>query len=855
MRLLCSVVLSVVLTLGVITGSPSAQCPDYFIFEDGRTRGEYPHTVDGLGDINADGYDDIIYAAQEDKDFNPGDVVVIRSGLTGDTIRTHADGGNYAAPVVNVGDMTGDGVNEYIHGGRDGTISLILRNGATGSLIRTFPYAFNVASAGDYNNDGTPDIIANNFIYSGADGATICDLHTSGKVAGLGDLNGDGYDDVAVGIPSYAHTSYNYGRVYVFGGKADGTPYLDTLFVWTGHSANSSFGGVIANAGDVNNDGLNDLIIGRIDNSARAKYDSAWVYSGTGDFLYGLTDGGDHYDRFGVAVDGVGDVNHDGYDDFAVGAFRYGNNQGKVFVYSGRNGTLLDSQTGPLTTAIGRCVAGVGDVNNDGVPDLAATAYMQPRLHVFTCIYMTPDCEADIDNDADGRGNMCDNCPDEFNPMQEDADHDGIGDACDDCTDTDWDGYGDPYFPVNTCAEDNCPDNPNAGQADGDSDGVGDICDNCPDDSNTDQADSDDDGVGTVCDNCPDDENESQDDTDSDDIGDRCDNCPDDPNTDQANRDGDNDGDICDACPDHAGSNVYDADEDGIPNVCDECTDSDNDGYGSMYPNDAQTCPEDNCEIAWYISDRTVYNPDQSDVDGDGVGDACDICPDIYDPNQYDRNSDGIGDSCVTLVPTPTGTDVTVDLGSGCTVTYPDIDYATETEIAITDNDPPSGGAFSTLPGGATVYNIYLLGYSDPPYTVCINYDDSGLTPEEEAGIELFHWEVVYVPEWHYEWVEVTLTRDTDSNVVCAEVDQFSPFTVGTPAGCCLPPTVSDVNQSGDVDITDISVMIDHQFLTLAPLVCDEEGDLDFNGDVDITDLSLMIDSQFLSLTPLPPCP
>lgn len=73
--------------------------------------------------------------------------------------------------------------------------------------------------------------------------------------------------------------------------------------------------------------------------------------------------------------------------------------------------------------------------------------------------------------------------------------------------------------------------------------------------------------------------------------------------------------------------------------------------------------------------------------------------------------------------------------------------------------------------------------------------------------------------------------------------------------GCCLPPTVGDIDQSGEVDITDISVLIDNQFLTLAPLVCDAEGDLDFSGEVDITDLSILIDNQFLTLTPLPPCP
>ena len=76
----------------------------------------------------------------------------------------------------------------------------------------------------------------------------------------------------------------------------------------------------------------------------------------------------------------------------------------------------------------------------------------------------------------------------------------------------------------------------------------------------------------------------------------------------------------------------------------------------------------------------------------------------------------------------------------------------------------------------------------------------------------------------------------------------------GTP-GCCLPPTVGDVDQSGGVDITDISVLIDNQFLTLVPLVCEVEGDCDFSGGVDISDLSILIDNQFLTLAPLGPCP
>ncbi|MCP4684410.1 MAG: exo-alpha-sialidase [bacterium] len=80
---------------------------------------------------------------------------------------------------------------------------------------------------------------------------------------------------------------------------------------------------------------------------------------------------------------------------------------------------------------------------------------------------------------------------------------------------------------------------------------------------------------------------------------------------------------------------------------------------------------------------------------------------------------------------------------------------------------------------------------------------------------------------------------------------------------CCIPLTVGDIDQSGVIDITDVSVLVDNQFLTLTPLACEEEGNINYPGAgysssdlvVDITDLTILIDNQFLTLSPLPPCP
>ncbi len=241
-----------------------------------------------------------------------------------------------------------------------------------------------------------------------------------------------------------------------------------------------------------------------------------------------------------------------------------------------------------------------------------------------------------LDTDDDGVGDVCDNCPDDDNPGQENADGDADGDACD--LDDDNDGIPD--------TEDLCPFTPGPND-DTDGDLVGDVCDNCPGIQNAGQADQDGDGDGDDCDNCVTVYNPGQDDVDGDDVGGACDNCPVTPNNDQADGDGDGAGDVCDNCS--GISNPDQRDTDSIVPTS-ECPHDDVNGNGNIDPGEPSGGPDgfgdicDNCPSA--------CNPSQSEMSGflsdtDGVGGACDNCAGINngdcdaDPANCDVNGDG----------------------------------------------------------------------------------------------------------------------------------------------------------------------------------------------------------------------
>lgn len=192
-----------------------------------------------------------------------------------------------------------------------------------------------------------------------------------GSMANIGDINSDGIDDFVVGGDQYISFGSSLATVY---SGVNGS----ILYQWSGFN----YAEAVANAGDVNNDGTNDIMIGSLWTNSSAG--QVKVYSGaTGTLLYTF-DGAASSDYFGNAVDGAGDINGDDYDDMLIGAWGSsvsGIFAGEAYIYSGFDGSLLRTFSGPNSFgSFGRGIAGVGDVNGDLIPDQIIGEYSNDSL-------------------------------------------------------------------------------------------------------------------------------------------------------------------------------------------------------------------------------------------------------------------------------------------------------------------------------------------------------------------------------------------------------------------------------------------------------------------------------------------
>ncbi|MFO1053786.1 MAG: hypothetical protein U1F36_16340 [Planctomycetota bacterium] len=194
-------------------------------------------------------------------------------------------------------------------------------------------------------------------------------------VACVGDVDQDGADDFAVGADQTDATGRDSGAVYVYSGRTRAV-----LFTLQGDSIGDFFGAAVGGAGDVDADGVPDVVVGAYGDDPPLSLDlgAVYVFSGrTHAQLYKFSGVGIE-DRMGYSVAGAGDVNADGFADVIGGAYTSDAaavDGGQAVVWSGRDGSVLWTFSGTQSTQyLGWSVAGAGDVDRDGFSDVVVGA-------------------------------------------------------------------------------------------------------------------------------------------------------------------------------------------------------------------------------------------------------------------------------------------------------------------------------------------------------------------------------------------------------------------------------------------------------------------------------------------------
>jgi MYXO-CTERM domain-containing protein len=365
--------------------------------ESDQATASFGTSVASAGDVNADGYGDVIVGAPsfDNGQTDEGRAFVYfgsASGLSTTAVWTAESDqatASFGTSVASAGDVNADGYGDVIvgapsfdNGQTDEGRAFVYFGSASGlstaaawtdeSEQAGAQFSISVASAGDVNGDGYGDVIVGAwffdngqlsegraFVYLGSpSGLSTASAWTAESdqegayfgtsVASAGDVNGDGYGDVIIGAYGFTNGQPDEGRAFVYLGSASG---LSTAVAWTAESdqRNAQFGSSAASAGDVNGDGYGDVIVGA------PLFDNGQTFEGRASVYFGSASGlsttaawtaeSDQANaQYGISVASAGDVNGDGYADVIVGAKYHDNgqtNEGRLFAYlgNGQDGT------------------------------------------------------------------------------------------------------------------------------------------------------------------------------------------------------------------------------------------------------------------------------------------------------------------------------------------------------------------------------------------------------------------------------------------------------------------------------------------------------------------------------------
>lgn len=437
-------------------------------------------TIAGVGDVNGDGFDDVLVGAPR---LGQGRIYLFYGSATG-AFRSpawSADGEQtpaaiarsrsaaFGISIAGVGDLNHDGFADFIVGapeydwfqfqssdfGSPGAVYFysgspqgpVLSNRVAPAASPDGPrsYGLVVAAAGDLDGDGFPEYFIGNVPthFSVPVFTLTYSSHAGGQASfratvpvGVGDVNGDGFDDlVAGGVVNGA------GTLGLYLGSPSGLPQ-------TPIPVSQLSPGLVAGGGDLNVDGFDDVVLG---SGGRASVFRGSA-SGVAASASWINDGGQSGSGFGASSTSAGDVDGDGVADLIVGAPTFSADQsqeGRAFLFLGRvegpglEPSWMGDPTNQAGAHFGTVVRSAGDFNGDGRSDLIISSPGfnsggAPSAGRVDLVSFRGSClDPTRDTDIDGVPDCVDNCRTTSNPDQIDTDHDGVGDACDPC----------PFFP------------------------------------------------------------------------------------------------------------------------------------------------------------------------------------------------------------------------------------------------------------------------------------------------------------------------------------------------------------------------------------------------------------------------